>query len=105
MVTVETALVIPVLLGAAALAATVPAVVGVQVRCTDAARDAALLLARGADVQRAEQAVEHLLRRPAAVQVTRDADLVTATVTATLTPPWGRPAISVTGRSVAVVEP
>jgi hypothetical protein len=49
--------------------------------------------------------VDGLLQRPAAVAVTRDGDLVTATVTVTLTPPWGRPAISVAGRSVAVVEP
>jgi Flp pilus assembly protein TadG len=105
MVTVETALVIPVLLAAAVLAAAVPAAVGVQVRCTDAARDAALLVARGAGEQRAQQAVDDLLAPPASLHVTRQGDLVTATVTATLTPTWGRPALSVSGQSVAVAEP
>jgi Flp pilus assembly protein TadG len=105
MVTVETALVIPVLLGVAALAAWVPAVVGVQTACTSAAREAALLVARGSSPQAAEQAVHALLRRPADLEVSTQGDLVVASVTAQLHAPWGELSLVLHGRSVAVLEP
>jgi Flp pilus assembly protein TadG len=105
MVTVETALAIPVLLAATALAAWLPAVVGVQAACTGAARDAALLVARGATPHAAEQAVVALLRRPAELEVSVEGDVVVARVTARVQPPWGQPALALHGRSVAVAEP
>jgi hypothetical protein len=73
--------------------------VAMQIRCVDAAREAARLAARGDDGSHAARAVAP---DGAAVQLRRDGDLVVATVTAR-SPLL--PGITVEGQAVAAVEP
>jgi hypothetical protein len=74
-------------------------VVAMQIRCVDAAREAARLAARGDDGSQAARAVAP---DGAAVQLRRDGDLVVATVTAR-SPLL--PGITIEGQAVAAVEP
>lgn len=60
MVTVETALAVPMLVLVGLLAAVAPGAVGAQVACLDAAREAALLVARGWPAAEAVSAAAHL---------------------------------------------
>jgi hypothetical protein len=75
--------------------------VSMQVRCVDAAREAARLGARG-DEQSAVAAARHIAPDDAAVQLRRDGEFVVATVTAR-----SRllPALAIAARSVSAVEP
>lgn len=108
MVTVETAIAVPVLLVAALLAAGAPVLVGAQIRCADAAREAALIIARDAPAAQAEQAVRALAPHGAELAVQRRASTVEARVRAEVRPvpgPLGRLlAFSVSGRAVALRE-
>lgn len=71
-----------------------------QVRCIDAAREAARLAARGDDG--AAAVARRIAPAGAAIEVRRDGDLVAATASTT-----SRllPGVRITARSVSVVEP
>jgi len=75
--------------------------VSMQVRCVDAAREAARLAARGDDAS-ASEAARSVGPAGAALQLRRDGEFVIATVT-TKSPLL--PGISITARAVAAVEP
>lgn len=75
------------------------AAVSMQIRCVDAAREAARLAARGDDGARAARTVAP---EGAAVQLRRDGDLVVATVTVR---PALLPGITVAAKAVAAIEP
>jgi len=108
MVTVETAIAVPVVLAVGLVAAAAPAVMGAQVACTDAAREAALMLARSAPQSRASAVARELAPAGAEVHTVQRGDLVEVTVRATLTPIpgplGGAMALPVSGRSVALLE-
>ena len=72
-----------------------------QVRCVDAAREAARLAARGDDGS-AAIAAKRIAPDGAAVQLRRDGELVVATVTARSSM---LPGITVAAEAVAVAEP
>lgn len=74
-----------------------------QLRCTDAAREAARLVARG-EKDRAGVAVERIAPASAAYTVQVSGDLITVDVTA---PPLGEllPGVRVHGQAFAVAEP
>lgn len=75
--------------------------VSMQVRCIDAAREAARLAARGDD--RSAIAVAHLVAPPgAAVQLRRDGDFIIATVAARSNI---LPALSISATEVSATEP
>lgn len=84
-------------------------VVGMQMRCIDAARDGARAAARGEPMAVAE--VEALRTAPsgADAEVSFQAGRVTVEVTADAEAPWhvlsGIPSIGVSGRAVVAVEP
>jgi Flp pilus assembly protein TadG len=105
MVTVETALAVPVLALVALLAASLPALVGARIGCADAAREVALALARGED----ETVVARLVTTVApgaGVQATRVDDLVRVEVAREVPlGPWHLASVTVRGRAAAVVEP
>jgi hypothetical protein len=75
--------------------------VSMQVRCVDAAREAARLAARG-DNSSASGAAQGIAPDGAAVQLRRDGELVVATVTAR-SPLL--PGITITAEAVAAAEP
>ena len=75
--------------------------VSMQVRCVDAAREAARLAARGDDGS-ASIAAKRIAPDGAAVQLRRDGDLVVATVTARSSM---LPGITVAAEAVAAAEP
>jgi hypothetical protein len=75
--------------------------VSMQVRCIDAAREAARLAARGDDGS-AAVAAQRIAPEGAAVQLRRDGDLVVATVTAR-SPLL--PSVTIRADAVAVSEP
>jgi len=75
--------------------------VSMQVRCVDAAREAARLAARG-DGDAAVAAAQWVAPHGAAVQVDRDGDYAVATVTAR-SPLL--PGLRITARGVSAVEP
>jgi len=75
--------------------------VTMQVRCVDAAREAARLAARG-DGDAAVAAAQRVAPRGAAVQVDRDGDYVVATVTAR-SPLL--PGLQIAARGVSALEP
>lgn len=77
------------------------AAVSMQVRCVDAAREAARLAARGQD-RAAVEAARDIAPVGAAVQVHRDAEFVVAAVTARSSL---LPALSITAEAVSAVEP
>jgi Flp pilus assembly protein TadG len=108
MVTVETAVAVAVLLVAGLLASAAPAVVGAQIGCADAAREAALLLARDQPASRAAAAVTTLAPQGARVSVRRGTSTIEVVVQARVTPLPGPLAraltLSVSGRSVALRE-
>lgn len=72
-----------------------------QVRCIDAAREAARLAARGDDAS-ASTAAQGIAPDEAAVQLRRDGEFVVATVTAR-SPLL--PGITIAGEAVAAAEP
>lgn len=77
------------------------AAVSMQVRCVDAAREAARLAARGQD-RAAIEAARAIAPAGAAVQVHRDTEFVVAAVTARSSL---LPALSITAEAVSAVEP
>jgi len=81
MVTAEMAVALPALALVLAAAVWVVAVVGAQLRCVDAAREAARALARGEPAQVAERLAHQVAPADATVWSVREGDLVTVTVT------------------------
>jgi Flp pilus assembly protein TadG len=104
MVTAELATVLPVLVLLLAVVLSAVSVAGARVRVQDAAREAARAAARGDDA-----AARRLAQQEApgvAVTITRDDGEVTAVarLPAHLVAGW-LPAVTVTGRAVAALEP
>jgi len=108
MVTVETALAVPALLLAGLCAAVLPGVVGGQVACGDAAREAALMIARDVPRSAAVEAASTLAPPGAVVAVEARGRFVEVTVRASLQPLPGRFAaavrVPVTASAVALRE-
>lgn len=108
MVTAETAVLMPVLLVVLAAAVGVLACVAAQLSCVDAARAAARVAARGDSGGQVERTGERLGPDGAVVRVARSGDVVEVVVHARVRP-FGRtlrlPAVGVSGRAVAAVEP
>jgi hypothetical protein len=107
-VTAETAVVLPVLVVVLAAALWVLAAVGAQLRCVDAAALAARSAARGDAPAAVAAAGRRLAPDGAQVQVTRSGDEVHVLVQASVRPfalLAVLPAMPVSGRAVAVVEP
>lgn len=108
MVTVETAIAVPIVLAVGLVAAGAPAVVGAHVSCTDAAREAALMVARSAPGSLVTAVVDELAPPGARVEALTRGDLVEVTVRATVAPvpgPLGKAvSLPVSGRSVALRE-
>jgi hypothetical protein len=75
--------------------------VSMQVRCVDAAREAARLAARG-DERSAVAAARGIAPGGAVVEVRRDGEFVVATVTARSNL---LPALAITAKAVSAVEP
>jgi hypothetical protein len=73
--------------------------VATQVRCIDAAREAARLAARGGD---ASEAARSIAPAGAVLQLRRDGDVVLARVTATAAL---LPGLTIAGEAVSAVEP
>ncbi|MGH3873580.1 MAG: TadE family type IV pilus minor pilin [Pseudonocardiaceae bacterium] len=102
-VTVEAALALCSLLVVLALVLAAVSAVAAQVRCVDAAREAARLTARG-EYHRAEDIARRIAPRGAQVQVSVHGDEITARVSAD--PVAGLlPGIAVRAEAVAVAEP
>lgn len=101
--TVEAALALCALVVVVALALAGVTAMVAQVRCIDAAREAARLVARG-EPERAEQAAREVAPRDAQVAVRISADEVTVVVSAE---PVGAilPMLTVRGEALAVLEP
>jgi hypothetical protein len=99
--TVEAALGIAALVVVLVLCLAGITAVSAQVRCVDAAREAARLAARG-DERSAVQAARGVAPRGAVVALRRDGEFVVATVTAR-SPLL--PALAVAAKAVAVLEP
>lgn len=108
-VTAETAVLLPVLLVVLAAAVGVLACVAAQLRCVDAARAAARVAARGDDPALVQATGQRLAPPGARVAVGTSGDSVEVVVSAQVRP-FGAalrrlPAVEVSGRAVAVVEP
>jgi len=104
MVTAELAIALPILVLCAGFAAACIAVVQAQTRAQDAAREAVRLAARG-DQLGARRAVMQAFPG-ARLQLWEQGDMVTAVVDANVRPAGLHiPAITVSGKSVAVREP
>lgn len=102
-VTVEAALAVCSLVVVVALVLAAVSAVAAQLRCVDAAREAARLTARG-EQDRAEELAHRIAPRGAVVSVTVRGDEVTARVSAT--PAAGLlPGIKVEAEAAAVLEP
>ncbi len=102
-VTVEAALGIGALTVVSSLLLAGVGVAGDQLRCTDAAREAARLLARGQPA-RAEQVVREIAPRGARLEVVREGDAITAGVEAE--PVAGLlPGIRLRASAFAIAEP
>jgi hypothetical protein len=113
MVTAETAVLLPVLVVVLAAAVLVLACVAAQLECVDAARSGARAAARGEAPGVVTSTAERLAPQGArvALRTGRLADAATVEVVVTAqVRPFGRalrvlPAVRVSGRAVAVVEP
>ncbi len=108
MVTIEAALAVATLLVATVLASVVPSSVAAQVRCADAAREVALLVARDAPAGQVQRAVSVLAPPRAEVSVSSSDGWVTVRVAARAPaqgPLAGRLALAVSGSAVARLEP
>ena len=105
MVTAETAVVLPVLLLVLAGAVAAVVVVGAQLRCVDAAREAARAAARGEPVAVVGELAGAAAPDGAVTAVGGDGERVTVTVTATVSPlglPWD---VEVSATATGVREP
>ena len=96
MVTAETAVVLPVLVLIALVAVAAIGVAMARVRCADVAREAARSAARGAPVTNSPT-IEVLL--------SRQGETESATAQLTYQPVGWLPAVTITERAVAAVEP
>ncbi len=101
-VTVEAALALCSLVVVLALAVGAVAAVSAHLRCLDAAREGARLMARG-EPDRAREVVKEIGPAGAAVSVSVVGDEVTVEVSAG--GPAGLPGLRVSGRAVGVLEP
>jgi Flp pilus assembly protein TadG len=102
MVTVETALALCALVAVLGLALAGITAVTDQLRCTDAAREAARLTARG-EQAKARAASERIAPKGASVAIQMDGDAIAVAVSA---PPIALlPGLTVTGQAYAVAEP
>jgi Flp pilus assembly protein TadG len=92
MVTAETAVVLPVLLFVLAGAVAAVVVVGAQLRCVDAAREAARAAARGEPAAVVTGVAADAAPHGAVTEIGGDGETVRVTVTATVSPlgplPW-----------------
>jgi TadE-like protein len=106
MVTAETAAVLPVLALLLAFGLWAVSAVGAQVRCADAAREAARAAARGDNAASVRAAGVAAAPVGASVSVTGSADEVRVVVLARVGP-LGRwlPSVTLTGSATAQVEP
>jgi Flp pilus assembly protein TadG len=107
MVTAETAVVLPVLLVVLVAAVWVLACVSAQLRCVDAARSSARLLARGEALPAVLAAARDAAPSGAAVDVRHDGDTVVVVVSARVRPPGtlaGLPPVDVRARAAALDE-
>lgn len=107
-VTAETALALPVLMVVLAMAVWVLAAVGAQLRCVDAASGAARAAARGESPAAVASLGRSLAPGGAQVRVEQRGEQVHVTVSARVQPfavLSVLPALEVSGRSVALVEP
>lgn len=86
MVTAETAIVLPVLLLVLAAAVAAVVVVGSELRCVDAAREAARAAARGDAVTEVSRIAASAAPQGATTAVAEGGDTVTVTVTAPVRP-------------------
>jgi TadE-like protein len=100
-VTVEAAFAIAALVVVLIVCVSGLTAVSLQIRCIDAAREAARLAARGDDGA-ASSAARGIAPEGSAVQLRRDGELVVATVTAS-SPLL--PGITITAEAVAAAEP
>jgi len=105
MVTAETAVVLPVLLFVLAGAVAAVVVVGAQLRCVDAAREAARAAARGDSAVVIGELAAAAAPAGALTEVGGDGDTVRVTVSATVSPlglPWH---VEVSATATGVREP
>jgi len=108
MVTVEAALAVVTLVVAALLTSIVPSAVAAQVRCADAAREVALLVAREEPAPSVGRAMAVLAPTGATLEVSRSDGWVTVQVASsvpTAGPLAGGLTLSVSGSAVARLEP
>jgi Flp pilus assembly protein TadG len=106
MVTAETAVVLPVLLLVLAGAVAAVTVVGAQLRCVDAAREAARAAARGDSEAQVISIAGRVAPDGARARVSGGGDEVTVTVSAVVAPLGLIPLhISVSAQAVALREP
>jgi len=106
MVTAEIAVAMPVLMVLLAIGLTVTSVIAAQMRCVDAAREAARALARGDSISAARSLASAAGPRGAALATTTTGDRVETTVRATVAPIGGLfPAFTVHAGAVALREP
>jgi hypothetical protein len=105
-VTAEIAVALPALVVMVMAALSAVAVATAQLRCVDAAREAARAAARGDTLPVVRGIARHSAPPRAAVAVTTHGEQVSVTVSASVRLLSGRgPAIAVEGRAVAAVEP
>src|SRR5688572_29897092 len=106
MVTAETAVVLPVLLLVLAGAVAAVTLVGAQLRCVDAAREAARAAARGEDSAVVVDLARRAAPEGAAVSLSREGEQVRVTVTVRPEPLGAVPlGVTVSADAVALVEP
>ena len=105
MVTAETAVVLPVLVLVLAAAVAAVVVVGAQLRCVDAAREAARAAARGDSAAVVGQLAAAAAPDGAVTELGGEGDTVRVTVSATVSPlglPWH---VEVSATATGVREP
>jgi Flp pilus assembly protein TadG len=102
MVTVEAAIALCALVGVLSLALAGIVAVTDQLRCTDAAREAARLTARG-EPDKGRAAAERIAPRGASIAIGVDEETIAVTVSAA--PVGLLPGVTVTGQAYAVAEP
>jgi Flp pilus assembly protein TadG len=102
MVTVEAAIALCALVGVLGLALAGIVAVTDQLRCTDAAREAARLTARG-EPDQGRAAAERIAPSGASIAIRVDGDAIAVDVSAA--PVGLLPGITVTGQAYAVAEP
>jgi Flp pilus assembly protein TadG len=106
MVTAETAVVLPVLLLVLAAAVAAVVVVGSQLRCVDAAREAVRAAVRGESVATVRDIASRTAPAGAGTVLSHDGDTVTVTVTAPVRPLGPFPLrVHVSAAATGEVEP